>query len=218
MGTRRKDGRGSRKGHCTTRTPPWECLCQWWSVFLLVSLLLVLSRLCPWVDLSSLSYIAGMLIGNPAIRVWLLASTIPPSLPIHPAHLKVSTPRFPVSTALSSTFASGSATPATESGGVSPISPSTPASSIPDDGFAKPDFAQSAFSYSPLAPSSATYTASKALALTNTSPLPLASKEHLGILNGTAFSAGLAALVVNDAQDIAVLGAVSGNTRTQAQI
>ncbi|KAG8221301.1 phenylalanine ammonia-lyase [Butyriboletus roseoflavus] len=158
-------------------------------------------------DLSSLSYIAGMLIGNPAIRVWLFASPIPPSLPIQPAPSKVPALRFPVSAA-SSTFASGTATPATESGGVSPISPSTPASSIPDDGFTKAHFAQSAFSYSPLASSSTTYTASNALALTNTSPLPLASKEHLGILNGTAFSAGLAALVVNDAQDVAVLGAV----------
>ncbi|KAF9243139.1 phenylalanine ammonia-lyase [Melanogaster broomeanus] len=75
-------------------------------------------------DLSSLSYIAGMLIGNPAIRVWML---------------------------------------------------SPPCSYI---------LTQSA------------------LALTHTTPLPLASKEHLGILNGTAFSAGLAALVVNSASEV----------------
>ncbi|KAH0829175.1 phenylalanine ammonia-lyase [Lanmaoa asiatica] len=160
-------------------------------------------------DLSSLSYIAGMLIGNPAIHVWLLTSGVPPpSLHIQPAHLRIPTPRFPVSTAASSTFTSGAATPTTESGGVSPISPSTPASSIPDDEFPKSHFvSQSAF-YSALTPSSTTYTAPKALALTNTSPLPLASKEHLGILNGTAFSAGLAALVVNGAKDVVVLGAV----------
>ncbi|KAF8550935.1 phenylalanine ammonia-lyase [Imleria badia] len=155
-------------------------------------------------DLSALSYIAGMLIGNPAIRVWLLASPIPPPLP---THLNVPTPRFPLSIAASSTFTSGAATPATDSGGVSPVSPTTPASSVPDDDFAKSDFLpQSTLSYSP-APSSTIYTAPKALALTNTSPLPLASKEHLGILNGTAFSAGLAALVVNGAKDVVVLGA-----------
>jgi hypothetical protein len=153
-----------------------------------------------------------MLIGNPAIRVWLLASPIPPPLP---THLNVPTPRFPLSIAASSTFTSGAATPATDSGGVSPVSPTTPASSVPDDDFAKSDFLpQSTLSYSP-APSSTIYTAPKALALTNTSPLPLASKEHLGILNGTAFSAGLAALVVNGAKDVVVLGAVSAFDRVQ---
>ena len=158
----------------------------------------------PWLDLSSLSYIAGMLIGNPAIRVWLLAPPVPPSFP---AHLNVPTPRFPISIESSSlASASGVATPATESGGVSPVSPSTPASSLPDVDFTKHDFIpQSAFSFSPF---STTYTAPKALALTNTSPLPLASKEHLGILNGTAFSAGLAALVVSGAGDVVVLSAV----------
>lgn len=152
-------------------------------------------------DLSSLSYIAGMLIGNPAIRVWLLASPSPPI----PALLNVPTPRFP---AASSAFTSGAATPATDSGGVSPTSPSTPASSVHDDDFAKDHFIPP-FSYSSPAPFSTTYTAPKALALTNTSPLPLASKEHLGILNGTAFSAGLAALVVNGAKDVVVLSAAS---------
>ena len=77
-----------------------------------------------------------------------------------------------------------------------------------DDDFAKDHFIPP-FSYSSPAPFSTTYTAPKALALTNTSPLPLASKEHLGILNGTAFSAGLAALVVNGAKDVVVLSAAS---------
>lgn len=146
-----------------------------------------------------------MLIGNPAIRVWLLAPPIAPSLPVL---LNVPTPRFPGSIAASSTFASGVATPATDSGGVSPTSPSTPASSVPDDDFAKHHFSPP-FSYSAPAPFSTTYTAPRALALTNTSPLPLESKEHLGILNGTAFSAGLAALVVNGAKDVVVLSAAS---------
>jgi phenylalanine ammonia-lyase len=155
-------------------------------------------------DLSSLSYIAGTLIGNPGIRVWLLSSPIPSPLP---AHISAPTPRFPVSIATSA-FTSGAATPATDSDGNSPVTPSTPASSLPDDhDFTKPHGdAHSSFSYSPPTPS-AIYTASKALALTNTTALPLASKEHLGILNGTAFSAGLSALVVNGAKDVVVLGA-----------
>lgn len=160
----------------------------------------------PSIDLSSLSYIAGTLIGNPGIRVWLLSSPIPSPLP---AHISAPTPRFPVSIATSA-FTSGAATPATDSDGNSPVTPSTPASSLPDDhDFTKPHGdAHSSFSYSPPTPS-AIYTASKALALTNTAALPLASKEHLGILNGTAFSAGLSALVVNGAKDVVVLGAVS---------
>lgn len=153
-----------------------------------------------------------MLIGNPAIRVWLLAPPIPQSLP---THLNVPTPRFPLSIAASSTFTSGATTPATESGGASPVSPSTPASSVPDNDFAKPHFLpQSSYSF---APSSTIYTAPQALALANSSPLPLASKEHLGILNGTAFSAGLAALVVNGAKDVVVLGAVSAPDQIRAR-
>lgn len=137
-----------------------------------------------------------MLIGNPAIRVWILGLSSPPQL-------RAPTPRFPPPSLLSSAFPSGAATPATQSGHVSPVSPSTPASSIPDDEFSKPNF-------DPLySPTLTPYSAPKALALTNTSPLPLASKEHLGILNGTAFSAGVAALTVNGAKDVAVLGAVS---------
>lgn len=38
-----------------------------------------------------------------------------------------------------------------------------------------------------------------ALARHNIAPIPLASKEHLGILNGTAFSAAVASLVLHDA-------------------
>lgn len=149
-----------------------------------------------------------MLIGNPAIRVWLGVSPILPSLAVRPPRLTVPTPRFTVSSATSSATGSRVTTPTgTESDSASPTSPSTPASSIHDDDFAKQNFvSQSAF----YTPSSTWYPASKALAYTNTTPLLLASKEHLGILNGTAFSAGLAALVVNGAKDVAVLGAVSG--------
>lgn len=50
--------------------------------------------------------------------------------------------------------------------------------------------------------------APRALRATGTTPLPLVSKEHLGILNGTAFSAGLATLVVRNTETIGVLGAV----------
>lgn len=50
--------------------------------------------------------------------------------------------------------------------------------------------------------------ASHALRLTGTTPLPLASKEHLGVVNGTAFSAGLAALVVRNTEMVVILSAV----------
>lgn len=135
-----------------------------------------------------------MLIGNPAIRVWRLGPAIP-------CPLKAPTPRFPV-TAFSSAFPSAAASPATQSAQLSPVSPSTPATSVPDDDD------KLAF-YSALTTAVESYAAPKALALSNTTPLPLASKEHLGILNGTAFSAGVAALAVNGAKDVAVLGAVS---------
>ncbi|TFK20779.1 phenylalanine ammonium lyase [Coprinopsis marcescibilis] len=49
---------------------------------------------------------------------------------------------------------------------------------------------------------------SKALEAHGVSPLPLASKEHLGILNGTAFSASVAALALNDAVHLALLSQV----------
>jgi phenylalanine ammonia-lyase len=39
----------------------------------------------------------------------------------------------------------------------------------------------------------------------NIEPLPLASKEHLGLLNGTAFSASVASLAVNDAVHLSLL-------------
>ncbi|KIJ06816.1 hypothetical protein PAXINDRAFT_19982 [Paxillus involutus ATCC 200175] len=172
-------------------------------------------------DLSSLSYIAGMLIGNPAIRVWMLSPPAPPSLPslsIPTTRLEAPAPQppLPVST-LTSASVSRTTSPAFGSGSLSPTSPSTPASSLPDEDILKADHfsipsSQSAPSqistYSAPTSFSSTYTAPKALALTHTTPLPLVSKEHLGILNGTAFSAGLAALVVNAASGIGVLGAV----------
>jgi phenylalanine ammonia-lyase len=39
-------------------------------------------------------------------------------------------------------------------------------------------------------------------------PIPLQSKEHLGILNGTAFSASVGALVMDGATSMAVMGCV----------
>ncbi|KAJ6589813.1 L-Aspartase-like protein [Mycena vulgaris] len=47
-------------------------------------------------------------------------------------------------------------------------------------------------------------------------PLPLASKEHLGILNGTAFSASVACLVLNDAVHLALLSQVCTAMGTEA--
>ncbi|KAH7927463.1 phenylalanine ammonia-lyase [Leucogyrophana mollusca] len=90
-------------------------------------------------DLSSLSYIAGTLIGNPAIRVWAPAPTAGPAL-------------------------------------------APPARTL--------------------------LPASVALANAGIEPIALASKEHLGILNGTAFSAAVASLVVGEAAGLAVLAGV----------
>ncbi|KAG9312071.1 phenylalanine ammonia-lyase [Chiua virens] len=154
-------------------------------------------------DLSSLSYIAGTLIGNPGIRVWMLG---PPALPSLLPATQVNVPTsLSVSLAPTPYSVSGAATPVSESGRVSPSSPSTPASSVHEEDFTKSDYV----SRSTFSPNySRNYPASKALALTNTTPIPLASKEHLGILNGTAFSAAVASLVTNGAKDVAVLGAI----------
>lgn len=57
---------------------------------------------------------------------------------------------------------------------------------------------------------------SNALDLYNIEPLPLASKEHLGILNGTAFSASVASLVLNDSVHLSLLAQVCTAMGTEA--
>lgn len=47
-------------------------------------------------------------------------------------------------------------------------------------------------------------------------PIPLASKEHLGILNGTAFSAAVASLVLHDAVQLALLSQICTAMGTEA--
>jgi phenylalanine ammonia-lyase len=47
-------------------------------------------------------------------------------------------------------------------------------------------------------------------------PIPLASKEHLGILNGTAFSTAVASLVLNDAVQLALLSQICTAMGTEA--
>ena len=47
-------------------------------------------------------------------------------------------------------------------------------------------------------------------------PIPLVSKEHLGILNGTAFSASVAALALNDAIHLTILSQVCTAMGTEA--
>lgn len=56
----------------------------------------------------------------------------------------------------------------------------------------------------------------EALKQHNIDPLPLASKEHLGILNGTAFSASVASLALNDAVHLALLAQVCTAMGTEA--
>ena len=50
------------------------------------------------------------------------------------------------------------------------------------------------------------------------SPIPLSSKEHLGILNGTAFSASVAALALNEATHLALLAQVCTAMGTEAML
>ncbi|KAJ6593526.1 L-Aspartase-like protein [Mycena capillaripes] len=56
----------------------------------------------------------------------------------------------------------------------------------------------------------------EALSAHNIEPIPLAYKEHLGILNGTAFSASVACLVLNDAVHLALLSQVCTAMGTEA--
>ena len=56
----------------------------------------------------------------------------------------------------------------------------------------------------------------KALHAHGITPIPLASKEHLGILNGTAFSSSVAALVLNDAVHLMLLSQVCTAMGTEA--
>ncbi|KAJ7201908.1 L-Aspartase-like protein [Mycena pura] len=55
-----------------------------------------------------------------------------------------------------------------------------------------------------------------ALAAHSIEPISLASKEHLGILNGTAFSASVASLALNDAVHLALLAQVCTAMGTEA--
>jgi len=50
--------------------------------------------------------------------------------------------------------------------------------------------------------------ANRALAQHNIKPISLQSKEHLGVLNGTAFSASVASLALNDAVHLALLAQI----------
>ncbi|KAI0918969.1 hypothetical protein AcW1_003526 [Taiwanofungus camphoratus] len=58
----------------------------------------------------------------------------------------------------------------------------------------------------------------KALAAHGVEPIPLSSKEHLGILNGTAFSASVAALALHDAVHLAMLAQVCTAMGTEAML
>ncbi|KAF9485975.1 phenylalanine ammonia-lyase [Pholiota conissans] len=55
-----------------------------------------------------------------------------------------------------------------------------------------------------------------ALKAHNIAPIPLVSKEHLGILNGTAFSASLASLALNEAVHLTLLSQVLTAMGTEA--
>ncbi|KAI0090738.1 phenylalanine ammonia-lyase [Irpex rosettiformis] len=59
---------------------------------------------------------------------------------------------------------------------------------------------------------------SHALAAHGVEPIPLSSKEHLGILNGTAFSASVAALALNDAVHLTLLAQVATAMGTEAML
>jgi phenylalanine ammonia-lyase len=59
---------------------------------------------------------------------------------------------------------------------------------------------------------------SDALDQYNIDPLPLASKEHLGILNGTAFSASVASLALNEAVHLSLLAQICTAMGTEALV
>jgi phenylalanine ammonia-lyase len=60
--------------------------------------------------------------------------------------------------------------------------------------------------------------APQALAAHDVEPLSLQSKEHLGILNGTAFSASVASLALHDAVHLAMLAQVCTAMGTEALV
>ncbi|THH33065.1 hypothetical protein EUX98_g1153 [Antrodiella citrinella] len=57
-----------------------------------------------------------------------------------------------------------------------------------------------------------------ALARHNVAPIPLSSKEHLGILNGTAFSASVGALALHEAAHMVLLSQVCTAMGTEAML
>ncbi|KAL4063870.1 L-Aspartase-like protein [Scleroderma yunnanense] len=182
-------------------------------------------------DLSPLSYVAGLLIGNPAIRAWILTPSSP-TLFLSPSDLPCMTISVPVPTrptladipkrpkyddtpfddTMSSISGTSSLMSSPRSG--SPIAPSTPASSLLEEDCVKPFSLDGTYepgsmrTHTMLMTTADSMPASRALRATGTTPLPLASKEHLGVVNGTAFSAGLAALVVRNAETMVILSAV----------
>ena len=58
--------------------------------------------------------------------------------------------------------------------------------------------------------------ARKALQTHNIKPLELLSKEHLGLVNGTAFAAAVSALALNDSVHLAMLAQVCTAMGTEA--
>ncbi len=58
----------------------------------------------------------------------------------------------------------------------------------------------------------------RALAEHGVAPIPLSSKEHLGILNGTAFSASVASLALTEAVHLALLAQVCTAMGTEAML
>ena len=58
----------------------------------------------------------------------------------------------------------------------------------------------------------------KALAAHGINPLPLASKEPLGILNGTAFSTSIAALALHEAVHLSLLAQICTALGTEAMM
>ncbi|KAG2369234.1 L-Aspartase-like protein [Suillus spraguei] len=147
-------------------------------------------------DLSSLSYIAATLIGNPAIRAWV-------PLP-HPSSAISSTFSTPLSTEISSPRSSPELSPFSAS---TPLPPSADTLNLPTDTLKVDNYGSYALLPAP-----------QALQVAGITPLPLSSKEHLGILNGTAFSAALSALVVRGARGVSVLGAVLTSMSVEAML
>ena len=166
-----------------------------------------------YIDITPLAYVAGTLIGHPAIRAWVLTPLPSPSHPLSVVRPSIyaclDIPSLDTVSDVSGTnsvsFFPRSRTPLIPGTLPSVLDEKDCIRPFSSDGLHRSTYGHT---HSTLFTTAEAMPASRALQVIGTTPLPLSSKEHLGIVNGTAFSAGLAALVVRNAETIVILSAV----------